>query len=179
MTLQTLNNVFREFTPSFFDLIIFDEVHRSIFNKWNEVVKYFDARMIGLTATPASYLDRNTFVEFGCPDNVPTFHYSYNEAVAEGLLEIDALVGYQEIVRRQFDAYITAHPFDAKQIRFLRTVQSLLAQRPRLGLADLYEQPLTSFGADAVERWFTDAERQDMLTFIDSVAREPEGVAHH
>ncbi len=39
--------------PAFFDLIIFDEVHRSIFNKWNEVLQYFDARMIGLTATPA------------------------------------------------------------------------------------------------------------------------------
>ena len=86
VTLQTLNNIFREFTPAFSDLIIFDEVHHSIFNRWNEVVKYFDARMIGLTATPAPYLDRNTFVEFGCPDNVPTFHYSYKEAVDEGHL---------------------------------------------------------------------------------------------
>lgn len=86
VTLQTLNNIYREFTPAFFDLIIFDEVHRSIFNKWNDVVKYFDARMIGLTATPAAYIDRNTFVEFGCPDNAPTFYYSYKQAVEEGHL---------------------------------------------------------------------------------------------
>lgn len=85
-TLQTLNNCFREFTPAFFDLIIFDEVHRSIFNKWNDVLQYFDARMIGLTATPAGFIDRNTFTEFGCPDGIPTFLYSYEEAIADGYL---------------------------------------------------------------------------------------------
>ena len=85
-TLQTLNNCFREFTPAFFDLIIFDEVHRSIFNKWNDVLQYFDARMIGLTATPADFLDRNTFTEFGCPEGIPTFLYSYKEAIADAYL---------------------------------------------------------------------------------------------
>lgn len=86
VTLETLNGVFGEFTPAFFDLIIFDEVHRSIFNKWNDVVQYFDGRMIGLTATPAEFVDRNTFVEFGCPDNVPTFNYGYRQAIDEGYL---------------------------------------------------------------------------------------------
>ena len=86
VTLQTLNQCFREFTPAFFDLIIFDEVHRSIFNKWNDVVQYFDGRMIGLTATPAEFVDRNTFVEFGCPDNIPTFNYGYRQAIEEGYL---------------------------------------------------------------------------------------------
>ena len=47
VTLQTINNCFQAFTPAFFDLIIFDEVHRSIFNKWNEVLQYFDGRMKG------------------------------------------------------------------------------------------------------------------------------------
>ncbi|MBC8332821.1 MAG: DEAD/DEAH box helicase family protein [Anaerolineae bacterium] len=85
-TLQTLNNCFRAFTPAFFDLIIFDEVHRSIFNKWNDVLQYFDGRMIGLTATPAGFIDRNTFTEFGCPDGIPTFLYSYKEAIDDGYL---------------------------------------------------------------------------------------------
>ncbi|MBU1662041.1 MAG: DEAD/DEAH box helicase family protein [Chloroflexi bacterium] len=88
-TLQTLNNCFREFTPAFFDLIIFDEVHRSIFNKWNDVLQYFDGRMIGLTATPADFIDRNTFTEFGCPDGIPTFLYSYDDAIDD-----EYLVGY-------------------------------------------------------------------------------------
>jgi len=73
VTLQTLNLCYQAFTPGFFDLIIFDEVHRSIFNKWNEVLQYFDARMIGLTATPAGFIDRNTFLTFDCDDNLPTF----------------------------------------------------------------------------------------------------------
>jgi type I restriction enzyme, R subunit len=86
VTLQTLNVCFQEFTPAFFDLIIFDEVHRSIFNKWNEVLQYFDARLIGLTATPADYIDRNTFLAFDCEDGTPTFLYPYKQAVEEGYL---------------------------------------------------------------------------------------------
>jgi len=86
VTLQTLNLCYQSFSPGFFDLIIFDEVHRSIFNKWNEVLQYFDARMIGLTATPAGFLDRNTFLAFDCEDNLPTFLYSYKQAVTEGFL---------------------------------------------------------------------------------------------
>ncbi|MBN1889083.1 MAG: DEAD/DEAH box helicase family protein [Thermoflexales bacterium] len=85
-TLQTLSNCFTAFGPAFFDLIIFDEVHRSIFNKWNEVLSYFDARMVGLTATPADFIDRNTFLEFECYDGLPTFLYSYDAAVRDGYL---------------------------------------------------------------------------------------------
>ena len=86
VTLQTLSKCFGQFTPGFFDLIIFDEVHRSIFNKWNEVLHYFDSRMIGLTATPADFIDRNTFLEFDCHDEIPTFLYEYEEAIREGYL---------------------------------------------------------------------------------------------
>ncbi|MBM4465730.1 MAG: DEAD/DEAH box helicase [Chloroflexi bacterium] len=86
VTLQTLSKCFEQFTPAFFDLIIFDEVHRSIFNKWNEVLHYFDARMIGLTATPADFIDRNTFLEFDCHDEVPTFLYEYEDAIRDGYL---------------------------------------------------------------------------------------------
>ncbi len=86
VTLQTLSNCFEQFSPAFFDVIIFDEVHRSIFNKWNEVFQYFDARMVGLTATPAEFIDRNTFREFHCDEGIPTFLYSYRQAVKEGYL---------------------------------------------------------------------------------------------
>lgn len=84
-TLQTLNNVLEQFTPAFFDLIIFDEVHRSIFNKYQRVLEYLDGRMIGLTATPANFIDRNTFQSFECED-APTFYYSYAEAIQDGHL---------------------------------------------------------------------------------------------
>jgi len=86
VTLQTLSNIYRRFTPAFFDLIIFDEVHRSIFNKWNDVLHYFDGRMIGLTATPATFINRNTFLQFECYDQLPTFLYTRDTAVEEGYL---------------------------------------------------------------------------------------------
>lgn len=86
VTLQTLSNCFPNFTSGFFDLIIFDEVHRSIFNKWNDVLQYFDARMIGLTATPADFIERNTFLEFECYGGHPTYLYSYEQAVEDGYL---------------------------------------------------------------------------------------------
>ncbi len=85
-TLQTLSNIFSAFTPGFFDLLIFDEVHRSIYNKWDEVLDYFDGRMIGLTATPAGFIDRNTFLKFDCFYEIPTFVYSYGDAIKAGHL---------------------------------------------------------------------------------------------
>ena len=86
VTLQTLSNCFEKFSPAFFDLLIFDEVHRSIFNKYDEVFQYFDGRMIGLTATPAEYIDRNTFRVFDCNDGKPTFLYTYDQAIRDKYL---------------------------------------------------------------------------------------------
>lgn len=81
VTLQTLSNIFEQFSPAFFDLIIFDEVHRSIYNKFNEVLEYFDGRQIGLTATPANYINRDTFLAFDCTDGKPTYLYTYEQAI--------------------------------------------------------------------------------------------------
>jgi type I restriction enzyme R subunit len=82
-TLQTMGRCFERFNPGFFDLIIFDEAHRSIFNRFTEVIEYFDARMIGLTATPSPYIDRDTFRTFDCRNQAPTFLYTYQQAVDE------------------------------------------------------------------------------------------------
>jgi len=85
-TEQTMALCYTKFSAGFFDLIIFDEAHRSLFKRFTEVIEYFDARMIGLTATPASFIDRDTFRLFGCDANVPTFLYDYPQAVKEGFL---------------------------------------------------------------------------------------------
>ena len=71
------------FSPGFFDLIVFDEAHRSIFNRFTEVIEYFDARMVGLTATPAAFIDRDTFRVFDCREQTPTFLYTYEQAIKE------------------------------------------------------------------------------------------------
>jgi type I restriction enzyme R subunit len=85
-TEQMMALCYTKFNPGFFDLIIFDEAHRSLFKRFTEVIEYFDARMIGLTATPANFIDRDTFRLFGCDANVPTFLYDYPQAVKERFL---------------------------------------------------------------------------------------------
>src|SRR4029453_6422268 len=85
-TEQTMNLCFDEFSPGFFDLIIFDEAHRSIFVRFTQVIDYFDARMIGPPGTPANFIDRDTFRIFDCANQTPTYLYTFKDAVNEGHL---------------------------------------------------------------------------------------------
>ncbi len=71
----------RLFTPSHFDLIIIDESHRSIFKKYRAIFAYFNAIMVGLTATPKTDVDRNTYEFFEMEHGVPTYAYDYETAV--------------------------------------------------------------------------------------------------
>lgn len=66
----------------FFDLIVIDESHRSIYNVYQNIINYFDAMVLGLTATPKDAIDHNTFKIFECDDEVPTFAYTYDEAIS-------------------------------------------------------------------------------------------------
>ena len=69
------------FTPAHFDLVIIDESHRSIFKKYRAIFEYFDALMVGLTATPKTDVDRNTYDFFEMEHGVPTYAYDYEAAV--------------------------------------------------------------------------------------------------
>ena len=69
------------FTPAHFDLIIVDESHRSIFKKYRAIFEYFDAILVGLTATPKTDVDRNTYDFFEMEHGVPTYAYDYETAV--------------------------------------------------------------------------------------------------
>ncbi len=85
-TIQTFMECYQEFSPGDFDVVISDEAHRSIYNKWKEVFTYFDAIEIGLTATPSDLIERDTFRFFNCEDSIPTYLYTYEEAVKDGWL---------------------------------------------------------------------------------------------
>lgn len=84
-TYPTMLNIIRSeeksLSPHFFDLIVVDESHRSIYNTYQEILDYFNTITLGLTATPTDAIDHNTFQLFECEDGVPTFAYSYEEAV--------------------------------------------------------------------------------------------------
>ena len=76
----------RRFGPGHFDLVIIDEAHRSVFQKYRAVFDYFDSLLVGLTATPKDEVDRNTYSLFDLEDGVPTDAYSLEEAVRDGYL---------------------------------------------------------------------------------------------
>lgn len=76
----------RRFGVGHFDLVIIDEAHRSVFQKYRAIFDYFDALLVGLTATPKDEVDRNTYSLFDLEDGVPTDAYSLEEAVRDGFL---------------------------------------------------------------------------------------------
>jgi type I restriction enzyme R subunit len=82
-TYPSMMNVFQSFDVGFFDLIIADESHRSIYNVYGDIFRYFDALQVGLTATPVEFIARNTFSLFGCPDKDATAAYPLERAIAE------------------------------------------------------------------------------------------------
>ena len=76
----------KEFTSARFDLIIIDEAHRSVFNKYGSIFQYFDCLLVGLTATPKNEVDASTYQLFNCEQDEPNFAYSLEEAVKDGYL---------------------------------------------------------------------------------------------
>jgi len=94
-TYQTMINYIdtelKEFSIGRFDLIVIDEVHRSIFGKYTSILSYFDALMVGLTATPREDDDRSTYELFERESGEPNFEYLLDEAVSDGYL-VDKVV---------------------------------------------------------------------------------------
>ncbi|MCY0109783.1 DEAD/DEAH box helicase family protein [Pseudomonas monsensis] len=84
-TYPTMLNIIRDeaqhLSPHFFDFIVVDESHRSIYNTYGEVLDYFKTITLGLTATPTDIIDHNTFQLFHCKDGLPTFAYTFEEAI--------------------------------------------------------------------------------------------------
>lgn len=84
--LQTMIGRYQEFTSGYFDVVVADECHRSIYGAWQTALTHFDALHIGLTATPSIYIERNTFRFYQCKDDTPDFAYPIQDAFKEGYL---------------------------------------------------------------------------------------------
>lgn len=84
-TYPTMLNIIEDkdcpLSPHFFDMIVADESHRSIYNVYKNIFDYFDTVQLGLTATPKDAVEHNTFGLFECEDGIPTYAYSYEEAI--------------------------------------------------------------------------------------------------
>jgi type I restriction enzyme R subunit len=85
-TYPAMQKVFQSFDPGFFDLIIADESHRSIYNVYGNIFHHFDCHQIGLTATPVDFVTKSTFRLFDCEGQLPTANYDLEQAVQDGYL---------------------------------------------------------------------------------------------
>ena len=106
----------RLFTCGHFDLVIVDEAHRSIYNKYRDIFTYFDAPLVGLTATPKDEIDKNTYEVFELESGVPTYGYELAQAVKDGYLVdflsvetklkfIEQGIAYDELSEEDREAY--------------------------------------------------------------------------
>ena len=78
-------------------------------------------------------------------------------------LNIEKIPSYEDIVKKAFDAFILEHNYNADQSRFLRAVQNVFVQRRKLEPADLYEEPFTNFGSNAVDKLFTEEDVNELV----------------
>lgn len=130
----------RGFSPAHFDLIIIDEAHRSIYQKYQALFSYFDALVLGLTATPRSEVDRNTYQMFELEDKNPTYAFELEDAVAKGYL-----VPYQ--------ALKVATTFTRRGIKYAD-----LSDEEKEEYEDKFSDPVSGdfpeqIGSEALNRW--------------------------
>jgi len=92
---QTMINYLDHYSSGYFDMIIVDEVHRSIYGEWKAILDHFDCYKVGLTATPIDFIDKSTYKEFDCHEQWPTYNYGLDEAIQEGYL-----VPYKVLIAR-------------------------------------------------------------------------------
>ncbi len=80
-TYPSMMQAIEKLSPAFFNLVVCDESHRSIYNRYRQLLYYFDTYQVGLTATPVDFIDRNTFHLFDCDDRLPTFSFPFGDAI--------------------------------------------------------------------------------------------------
>lgn len=82
-TYPSMMQVYSRLSVGYYDLIVADESHRSIYKRYRAIFDHFDAIQLGLTATPTDYIDHNTFELFDCGEGAPSYYYSYEQAIAD------------------------------------------------------------------------------------------------
>jgi type I restriction enzyme R subunit len=158
-TYPSVAQVFSRLSPGYYDLIIADESHRSIYQRYKAIFEHFDALQLGLTATPTDYIDHNTFTLFGCEDGLPTFYYSYEQAVAEG-----NLVNYR-VMEAQTRFQVVGIQGDAlpEPLQAAVKEEGLLLEELSFEGTDI-EKKVTNTGTNnAIAREFMDRCRKDVL----------------
>ncbi|WP_433687518.1 DEAD/DEAH box helicase family protein [Micromonospora carbonacea] len=136
----------RRFGPGHFDLVVIDEAHRSVYQKYRAIFSWFDGLLVGLTATPRNEIDRNTYSLFHLEDGVPTDHYDLEDAVNEGYL----------VPPRAFSVETQFHWYG---VRYDDLSEEEKDEWDSLDWGD--DGPPDSVDADALNRWLFNDETVD------------------
>ena len=139
----------RRFGVGHFDLIVVDEAHRSIYQKYKAIFGYFDALLVGLTATPKDEIDRNTYGLFGLEDGVPTDAYGLEDAIAEGYLVPPRAVS-------------VPLKFQREGIKYAELTEDEREQWDALDWDDEGHAP-EEVGAEAVNKWLFNTDTVDKV----------------
>jgi type I restriction enzyme, R subunit len=172
-----------KFGPGHFDLIVIDEAHRSIYQRYRAIFEYFDSFLVGLTATPKDEIDKNTYSLFDLEDGVPTDAYSLDEAVADRhLVPPKAISVPLKIVRSglrydelseeekdQWDMLEWGEDEIPETVEAAEINQRLFNQDTvDLVIADLMSNGLKVAGGDRLGKTIVFAKNQDHAEFIEA-----------
>lgn len=140
----------RRFGPGFFDLVVIDEAHRSVYQKYRSIFAYFDSLLVGLTATPKDEVSHDTYGLFDLEPGVPTDYYDLEEAVEEGFLVPPRAVS-------------VPLKFPREGIRYEDLSDEEKERWESQDWGDESEEPPDSVAAQAVNRWLFNADTVDKL----------------
>lgn len=160
-TYPGMMSLYQRLSPGYYDLIIADESHRSIYSRYKAILDHFDAIHLGLTATPTDFLDHNTFELFECGDDTPSFYYGYDEAVRD-----KHLVPYRPV-------HVARTGFQIEGLKPGELPEEVKQQVRELGIdPDLY-----SFDGSDLERKVTNTGTNDAIVreFMDHAIKDAVG----
>ncbi len=140
----------RRFGPGFFDLVVIDEAHRSVYQKYRAIFSYFDSLLVGLTATPKDEVARDTYGLFDLEPGVPTDYYDLDQAVEEGFL----------VPPRAITVPLR---FPREGIRYDDLTEEEKEQWESQDWGDDAEEPPDAVAPEAVNRWLFNADTVDKL----------------
>jgi len=142
-TYPTMMNQYAKYDVGYFDLIIADESHRSIYNVYADIFKYFDCLQVGLTATPVDFVNRNTFHLFNCEEGKPTFYYSLEDAIQQGYLVDYVAYRYDTHFLRKGIHYNQLSPEQIKELEESGEIDTELSVEARSIDAQVMNKPTT------------------------------------
>ncbi|MFY7907486.1 MAG: DEAD/DEAH box helicase family protein [Burkholderiaceae bacterium] len=158
-TYPSMMQVYSRLSVGYYDLIVADESHRSIYQRYKSIFDHFDAIQLGLTATPTDYIDHNTFELFDCGDGAPSYYYSYEQAIAD-----QNLVNYR-VLDAQTNFQLKGIQGDAlpQPLQQMARDQGVDLEELQFDGSEIEKGVINQGTNDAMVREFMDKSRKDVL----------------